>query len=301
MSIKTTRIWSFEYEPTTLKEMILDSVIKAKLEKAIEELPNLLLYGQPGVGKGTFTHILLRHTGLEYKWLNASDTTGIDTIRDIVRPYCFAGGSKIKIVIFNEADSLTSGPQGAQKMLRQLIEDVQGIARFIFLANYVQNIIPEIKSRCQTITLDNPPVKEIGLFMSRILKKEKIKYDSKTLVSIIKKCYPDIRKTIWTIQENSIDGVLVDTHVYSTEQTFQNILKAIKDKDIDEIRTLIKKNYINYTQLYEYLYENVGEFDSPGGAIIEIADHIRWTTTVANEEINFMHMIMRMYSSKIIC
>lgn len=280
--------------------MVLDSTIKSKLKKAITEVPNLLLYGSPGIGKGTFTKILLKETGLDYMWINASDLTGIDAIREKVRPFCYAGSSQIKIVIMNEADSLTSGPQGAQKMLRQLIEDVQDIARFIFLANYVQNIIPEIKSRCQTIALDNPPIKDVGLFVSRILKAEKIKYDSKVLVSIIKKCYPDIRKTIWTIQENSIKGELIDAQVYSSEKLFQDIFTKMREKDIDGIRELLRKNFINYTQLYEFLYENAGEFESPGQAIIQIADHLRWDSNVANKEINFMHMVMTMLWKNIV-
>lgn len=111
------KIWTFEYEPKSLDEMILNEEIKPQLQKALSELPNMLLYGTPGVGKGTFVHILLKATGCESMWVNASDKTGIDFIRDKVKPFAEGGlgfSDKPKILILNEADSLSSGPQGSQ-------------------------------------------------------------------------------------------------------------------------------------------------------------------------------------------
>lgn len=158
--METDKIWTFMYEPKTFAEMILNEEIKPKLQKAITELPNMLLYGTPGIGKGTFVHILLKESGCEHMWMNGSDNTGIDFIRDKVKPFAEAGrgfSDKPKILVLNEADSLSSGQQGAQKMLRQLMEDTHKITRFIFLANYEQYFIPELKSRCQVIMVDNPP------------------------------------------------------------------------------------------------------------------------------------------------
>jgi DNA polymerase III delta prime subunit len=291
------RILTFIYEPKTFDEMILNEEIKPKLRKAITELPNILLYGTPGVGKGTFVHILLRETGCEHMWMNASDNTGIDFIRDRVKPFAEGGrgfSDKPKILVLNEADSLSSGQQGAQKMLRQLMEDVHKITRFIFLANYEQNIIPELKSRCQVIKIDNPPKKEIGLFCSRILKNEGVEYDPKTLIKIVQRCYPDIRKTVCALQENILDKRLTDSRIYSSEEVFRSILSAIKEKDPEKVRALLKSNYIFYTQLYEFLFENAGEFSSPGGAILSIGEHLYRDSIIANKEINFMRMVIEM-------
>ena len=106
-----------------------------------------MLYGKPGIGKGTFTHILLEQTKLPKLWINASDETGIDTIRDKVRGFATAMASHgdMKIVVLNEGDSLSTVQKGAQKMLRQLIEDVQKITRFILLCNYDRYIIEELR------------------------------------------------------------------------------------------------------------------------------------------------------------
>lgn len=96
-------IWTFVHEPKKLDDMILTLDLKGKLRKVITEVPNLLLVGPPGVGKGTFVHILLKETGYDYIWINASDETGIETMRRKVKSFSTAlGTSEMKIVVLNE-------------------------------------------------------------------------------------------------------------------------------------------------------------------------------------------------------
>lgn len=294
-------LWTFKYEPKEFEEMILNKTVKDKLRKAFKELPNLMLYGPAGVGKGTFAHILVEKSGYDYMWVNSSDETGIDAMRDKVSSFATSlGMTEMKIVVLNESDSLTQGAQGSQKMLKQLMEDVHKICRFVFLTNDLGLMMNEIQSRCQVIEISNPPMGDIGKHCIKILKSEKVKYDNKVLANIIKKCYPDIRKTIEALKENTFNGVLKTDYISQSEELFSKILEHIIKKDVDTIRNLLRSNYIDYRGLYEYLYENAGAFASPGGAILEIGDHLRWNRSHANKEINFMHMVFRMIWEKII-
>jgi len=295
------RIWTFAYEPTTIDEMILNDDIKPALKKALDEVPNLLLYGTAGLGKGTFTNILLRHTGFDKMWINASDATGIDAVRERIRPFATSMSmSDLKIVVLNEADSLTSGPQGAQKMLRQLMEDVQKITRFVLLCNYEHNIIDEIKSRCQTVKIDNPPAKEIGKLCLKILKREKVKYKAEDVIAIVQKCYPDIRKTIQVLQLNTINKVLVGSRLSVSEDVWKKIFDFMLKQDVENVRKELKSNYIDFPDLYKFLYENAGEFKEPGGAILLIGEHLNRNTFYPIKEINFMHMFVQMIFQKVV-
>lgn len=295
------RIWTFIYEPKTIDEMILNEDIKPILKEALDKVPNLLLYGTAGIGKGTFANIFLRHTGFDKMWINASDETGIDSIRERIRPFATSMSmTDLKIIVLNEADSLTSGPQGAQKMLRQLIEDVQKITRFILLCNYEHNIIDEIKSRCQTIKFDNPPAKEIGKFCLKILKRERVKHEIKDVISIVQKCYPDIRKTIQVLQLNTINKHLVGSKLSVSEDIWKKILLMMVKQDVENVRKELKSNYIDYPDLYKYLYENAGEFKEPGGAILLIGEHLNRNTFYPIKEINFMHMFVQMIFQKVV-
>ncbi len=140
-------LWVYKYQPNNIDDIILNKEIKGKLSKALDEIPNLLLYGTPGIGKGCFANLMIKKDNIDYMWINASDETGIDVFRNKVRPFATAMCMKdLKVVVLNEADSLTSGPQGSQKILRQLMEDCYKLCRFILICNYEGYIIPEIKS-----------------------------------------------------------------------------------------------------------------------------------------------------------
>lgn len=297
-------MWEFKYAPKNFKEMILNPSIRPKLQKAIEQIPNLVLYGTAGVGKGTFANILLEETKLKQDgsmWINASDETGIDMVRTKIKPFATSLGiTDMKIVVLNEADSLSQGAQGSQKMLKQLMEDVEKNCRFIFLTNNITLMMDELQSRCDVIKIDSPPGPEIFKFGERILKAEKINYKKQTILNIIKKCYPDIRSTIRCLRENTINGKLASDHRSSSEGVWESIFKMIKAIDVEGVRKALRSNYIDYTDLYKYVYENVEKFKEPGLALLSIGQHLVWDSTVAIKEINFMHMVVEMANGDMI-
>jgi DNA polymerase III delta prime subunit len=295
-------LWVEKYKPKTFEDIIYNEEAKAKLRKAFEEVPNVFLYGNPGVGKGCFANALIEKDNIDNMWINASDESGIDVFRNKIRPFASAMCMKdMKVVILNEADSLTSGQQGSQKLLRQLMEDTYHLCRFIMICNYDGYIIPELKSRfTTTVKVDNPPKKEIGKLCLKILRAEKVKFDPKIMLEIVKKCYPDIRKTINVLQENVIDGKLIGSSISASEDLFKKILKLMLKQDVEGVREELKSNYIPYSELYEFIYENAGEFKQPGAGILEIGEALRWDTTIAIKEINFMKMFVQMIYDKVV-
>jgi DNA polymerase III delta prime subunit len=292
-------LFTFKYEPQTYEEMILDPVIKGKLEKAFEEVPNLLLIGPPGVGKGTFTNIFLRRTKLDSIKINCSDETSIENIRSKVKSFATALGiTDKKVVVLNESDFLSLN---AQAMLRDLMEQVQSITRFIFLCNYGYKMIPELQSRCQVIELNNPPINEIGKFIKKIIIAEKIKVEhSDEIIALIKTYYPDIRRIINTLQFNVVNGKIEHIKMDSINSVYDDIFKNIKTGDMNEIRKIIRSNAIIYPELYQYLFENVGDFKNPGDAIILIGEHMYRDSIACIKEINFIAMVAKIIRDGIV-
>lgn len=296
-------LWEFKYKPTEFKDLILNEDIKPILEKSLDEKPNMLLYGSPGIGKSAYVDIFINYNNLKKFTLkiNASIETGVDSIREKVIPFASAySPNQMKLVYLNEADALSGTNQSsAQKGLRDLIEAVQDNTRFILACNYEQYIIPEIKSRCQLINISNPPKKEIVLRMAKILQAEKVKFDPKSLIDIVNRTYPDIRNTIITLRQNVNKGVLAKKIVLSSsEKIFDRILRAMKSKDPDNVRKELRSNTIYYTGLYEYLYEQLMTqdevFTKDGEAILHVCEHFSMNETHPNKEINFMYMVFKM-------
>jgi len=296
-------LWTFKYEPKKFDDMILNPDIKEKLRNVIEDdFPGLMLYGTAGVGKGTFTNILLKETGYDHMWLNASDETGIDIVRDKIAPFSQSMPmTKRQICVLNESDSLTStGKQNAQKMLKQLMEDVHKITRFVFLTNNINDMLPELQSRCWVINISNPPIKEIAKHCLHILREENIEFEGKDVLDIVKKCFPDIRKTIWSLHENCSKGKLVGSMISATEALNKKLLQKVIDKDIEDLRKELRGNYIDYPDLYFYFYENAGEFKQPGAAILLIGKYLYQHRTIAVPEIGFMAMVMDFIYGKVV-
>jgi len=58
-------LWVYKYNPETFDNIIFNEDIKPKLGKALDEMPNLLLYGSAGVGKGCFANIMIKKDNID--------------------------------------------------------------------------------------------------------------------------------------------------------------------------------------------------------------------------------------------
>jgi DNA polymerase III delta prime subunit len=299
MSDIVTDLWEFKYKPQTFDEIILDERIKPKLKKVLDEVPNMTIAGPAGVGKGTFMDVLKEERHPEIMKINGSDETGVDAIRDRVKPFAESMGfsDKLKIVYINEADRLSPN---AQDMLRDLIENVHDLTRFILLCNYPERISPEIFSRCPLITIPNPPIKEIAKKCIDILKSEGVKYDGKAVINIVKSCYPDIRNTINTLKYNVVDGILAeDAIIINIDQVYQDVVEAMKTSDPSQVRKVLRSNPIDYVKLYEYLYKLIMDsdesvFSNDISAVLHITEGAYRNDMVAIKEISFMNMYLKL-------
>jgi replication factor C subunit 3/5 len=78
---------------------------------------------------------------------------------------------KFKIVVINEADSLT---RDAQSALRRTMEKYSPNIRLILLANSTSKIMGPIRSRTLLVRVAAPSVDDISLILSKVAKKEKV-------------------------------------------------------------------------------------------------------------------------------
>lgn len=428
-------IWTFKHEPKTIDEMVLNEDEKEKLKKWINEAPNMLLAGPPGVGKGTFANIFLESTGYDYIKLNCSDETGIENVRNKVKSFaCALGTTDLKIVYLNECLeeneeimlvngeflSLKDFPENsnvnvkslnmetgeieddvatkvtdkendiyeieledgrliksnlkhpfiivdsdgtfkqqklenlrvndyiytlygqykiasieykgkgrvinlnvwnnstfitqngipthncdylspnAQAMLRDLVEQVEEMTRFIFACNYPNNLIPELVSRCRSIYLQYPPYDEAVRFCKNIIQSEGIELaNKKDLIKLIKHTLPDVRNMVLTLQENCKDGKFESfDKSFDNTNLYENILEAIKSFDPEEVRKILKSYPILYNELFSFMYEKVMEnpdlVSSPGEFIIKTGEYYYKSQSVAIKEILFMTYVFEL-------
>lgn len=150
------QIWLEKYRPKTLNEVYgnIEQVNTLRACVAQGSIPNLILSGPPGVGKTSSVLCIVRELLDTYfkeatLELNASDERGIDVVRDQIKSFAQKKvplpPGRTKIIILDEADSLTDG---AQHALRMIISNFSQTTRFVLSCNTSSKIIEPIQSRC---------------------------------------------------------------------------------------------------------------------------------------------------------
>lgn len=291
-------IWTRKYSPKSIGDMILsedNSVFKNDFD--LKKASNLLFIGKSGTGKTTLAKLLAKP--YDYLYINASDTNGIDTIRNEVNDFIKTKSilGDIKVVILDEADGLSStggGGTSAQQALRNMMEENLDNCRFILTANYEHRIIEPLRSRCQTFRF-NLTNKDCAVFLSNIAKNENVKIDKAGLIKLISTYGPDLRRCINEFQKGVKDGVYVFVNVDFSE--FAKKIKKCLDSKIDifKIReSLIKdeeKFEGNYNKLMKELFKLYCN-ENNVKAVEKCCYHMEKDAIVLDKEVNFTALLL---------
>lgn len=193
--------------------MILPPRIRVLFEdKGLNQ--NVLLAGSPGCGKTTLAKILAKD--LPHMFINVSDESSVDTIRNKINDFCsnisvLDGKSSKKVVILDEFDGASDQ---FYKALRGTIEKFAGNTRFVATCNYINKVPDAIQSRFEVINFDPSTSEEEEIIKNEwrsrvrlILGKLGISIDDDSLSAFEKSYFPDFRSALNRIQSWSIEGV----------------------------------------------------------------------------------------------
>lgn len=217
-------VWAEKYRPKTLDEMVDREEVISRFKSFVKDknLPHLLLVGPAGVGKTTSILCLARDLyGPGYHnyilELNASDERGIDVIREKVKNFArtaaIASEVSFKILILDEADSLTTA---AQHALRRTMEVYTRTCRFCLIGNYSENIIDPIQSRCSVFRFGPLAEQDVKIYVSAIAKKECVKLIPEGLDAVYEASQGDMRKATNLLQAAAAtQGEVDDIAIYS--------------------------------------------------------------------------------------
>jgi replication factor C subunit 2/4 len=200
--------WIEKYRPQTLDEVVGNTEAVSRLNSIAEvgNLPNIILAGPPGVGKTTSVLALARKMlGDAYKnavlELNASDARGIDVVRNKIKMFAqkkvTLPPGKHKLIILDEADSMTSA---AQQALRRTMEIYSSTTRFAIACNMSTKIIEPIQSRCAVLRYTRLSDAEILVRLQQVCSDEKVNYDKSGLEAIIFAAEGDMRNALNSLQ-----------------------------------------------------------------------------------------------------
>jgi hypothetical protein len=129
--------------------------------------------------------------------------------------------------------------------------------------------------------------------IAEILIENQVKFELETLDSFVRATYPDLRKTINSIQMAVVDGVLAQPESSDMDTGWRiKMVEMFKAKQVREARKLIIANCRTdeYEDMFRWLYKNVELFndneDKQDEAIVVIRNGMVKHTQVADPEIN---------------
>jgi replication factor C small subunit len=299
------QLWVEKYRPKTVSEYVWrDDHQKKQIEAWIKEksIPHLLLSGSPGIGKTTMAKMLMNEIGIEdadVLEVNASRETGIDFIRDKIIPFISAiAWGPFKVVLLDEADRLS--PQ-AQDSLKGIIEEYSNYSRFILTCNSPNKVVPALHSRCQQFHFTKLDQTEFTARAATILVEENVEFDLDVLDNYVSVAYPDLRKCINLLQQNSADNILkapTKEDSGNLEWKFQ-MIDLFKDGKITEARKLIcgKLRAEEIEDVFRWLYDNSAVFGNEtvqDSAILIIKQGMVDHTLISDPEINLAATMIKL-------
>lgn len=229
--------WVEKFRPHTLSDVVgnADTIDCLRAMAKDGNMTNLIISGPPGTGKTTSILCLARELlGPAVKQavleLNASDDRGIDTVRNKIKMFAqqkvTLPPGRHKLVILDEADSMTSA---AQQALRRTMEIFSSTTRFALACNNSTKIIEPIQSRCAILRFTRLKDEMVLERLLQVCEAEKVGYRDDGLAALIFTAEGDMRNALNNLQATySGFGFISDTNVFRVcDQPHPTVVRSI--------------------------------------------------------------------------
>ena len=234
----TTELYK-KHRPKLFKHIIGQAAAVEALNVMIskDKVPHTLLFAGPsGCGKTSLARIMQGKLGCgdtDFTELNAADSRGVDTIRDIrQRMHLAPMNGKCRVWLIDECHQLT---KDAQTAFLKMLEDTPSHVYFMLATTEPNKLLPTILSRCTVVRVAALSAKAMTELVLSVCKREQQTLGSTVLEQLVEVADGSPRRAL----------VLLHQVIEMEDEDEQlNILQSAdaKRQAIEIARTLMRPN-----------------------------------------------------------
>lgn len=266
--------WEEKYRPRKVSKLFVTKDQIKKVKQYIHETKPVIITGNCGVGKNTFINLILDK--LNYRKVEIDDLKNNEMIDNLVNNKKIKSITKIdsrKICfVIKNIDWITSTKE--KNNINQLINSNYAIILVASLQH--SKYISTLKKNCEEIKISNPGTNLIKL-ITKIISKEKMILDEKSLKLLLIFCQEDIRKTINVLQD------IYNT--FGTEITFDKVKKFISNSQQKNLDTNLFKSCRQIMDNYKSI-ENCLNYYREEKVLLPITIYENYTKAVCASNYN---------------
>ncbi|MBY8999899.1 MAG: replication factor C large subunit, partial [Candidatus Heimdallarchaeota archaeon] len=261
--------WVEKYRPGVFEDFIGNSALVEELEEWLKSWNSqkkkvVLLAGPAGVGKTSVVYYLIKKYHYEFVEVNASDKRNKAAVERLIGLSSTEGtvlqGARVrKLILVDEADGLFGNEdRGGGLALANAIDKAR--IPIICTANDPSaKSLKSAKRKMKVIAFKSLTEQEVLILLRKIVAKEKLDIEEKTLIAITKNSGGDARSAI-----NDLEGVAFGTKglevIFSPRNQKQSLdtalMKIFSAKDYEDAKKALDGVDVDYRELMLYVYDH---------------------------------------------